>query len=205
MRLMTKLGLTAAATLAVFAIGGAGTAAAGNTALCEQPEQPCAAANIYQGHFEALAANPKFLTDITNIACKKSRILGFALGLANPQATHLEALTFTEDCLTEAGFPCVVESTQLGLLLILRTELNLGIATMDNTRVLVSCPGVAIHCIFDMGTEMHVTGSPNANSLAEIHALESPLEVAEGMFCPEEASLDALYKVVEPDPIAITG
>jgi hypothetical protein len=76
---------------------------------------------------------------------------------------------------------------------------------MDNTRVLVSCPGAAIHCIFDMGTEMHVTGSPNANSLAEIHALESPLEVAEGMFCPEEASLDALYKVVEPDPIAITG
>jgi hypothetical protein len=61
-----------------------------------------------------------------------------------------------------------------------------------------------MHCVFDMGTELHVTGSPNQNSLAEIHALESPLEVAEGMFCPEEASLDALYKIVQPDPIAIT-
>lgn len=205
MRLARKLGIGAIAVGVVMAFVGASSAMAGNTALCELHEQPCAAANIYQGHFEALAANPKFLTNITDIACKKSRILGFALGLASPQTTHLEALTFTEDCLTEAGFPCVIESTELGLLLILRTALNLGFATTDNTRVLISCPGVALHCIFDMAAEMHVTGSPNANSLAEIHALELPLEQAEGMFCPEETFFDALYKIVEPDPIAITG
>ncbi len=205
MRFIKAVGCAAVAAMAAMAFVGVSSALAGNTALCEKHEEPCPAARIYQGHFEAVVENPRFLTNITNLACKKGRILGIAEGLASPQSTHLEALTFTEDCLTEGGFPCVVESTELGLLLILRTELNLAIATLDNTRVLISCPGVAMHCVFDMGTELHVTGSPNQNSLAEIHAVESPLTQGEGMFCPVEASFDALYKITQPDPIAITG
>lgn len=204
MRLAKKFGLAIFAAMVATAIVSASAATASSTALCKKHEEPCSAANTYQGHFEAVTANPKFLTNLGDVSCQKGRLLGFALGLASPQATHLEALTFTEDCLTVGGFECVVESTELGLLLMLRTALNLASATMDNTRVLVSCPGIALHCVFDMGTELHVTGSPNQNSLAEIHAIQSPLEVAEGMFCPEEASLDALYKVVQPDPFAIT-
>ena len=205
MKLARKIGVAVLAAMTVTAIAGATAANAGTTALCEKHEQPCPAARIYQGHFEALAANPKFLTNIGDVTCNKGRILGFALGLATPQETHLEALTFTEDCLSEGANPCVVESTELGPLLILRTALNLGEAKFDHTRVLVSCPALMMHCVFEMGTEIHVTGSPNSNALAEIHAVESPLEVAEGFFCPQEASLDALYKIVEPDPIAITG
>jgi len=52
---------------------------------------------------------------------------------------------------------------------------------------------------------MHFLGSPNQNSLAEIHAVELPMEQGEGLFCPEETKFDALYKVTQPDPIAITG
>jgi hypothetical protein len=204
MRLARKVGLAVLAAMVATAIVNASAASASSTALCKKHQEPCSAANTYQGHFEAVTANPKFLTSLGDVSCNKGRILGFALGLASPQTTHLEALTFNEDCLTAGGFECVVESTELGLLLILRTELNLASGTMDNTRVLISCPGIAMHCVFDMGTELHVTGSPNQNSLAEIHAIQAPLEVAEGMFCPEEVSLDALYKIVQPDPIAIT-
>ncbi|HET7485739.1 MAG TPA: hypothetical protein VFJ64_10245 [Solirubrobacterales bacterium] len=205
MKRMRTLVLAAATAAALIAIAGVSTATASNTALCEQHEEPCAGANIYVGHFEALAENPTFLTNATSISCHKGRILGFALGLAIPQVTHLEALTFTEDCLTEGGSPCAVESTELGLLLILRIALNLASAKMDNTRVLVSCPMVMIHCIYEMSPVMHVSGSPNANSLAEIKAVELPLKQGEGMFCPAEPKFDAEYKVVEPDPIAITG
>lgn len=205
MKLGRKIGMAALAVMTVTAITSVTAANAGTTALCEKHEQPCPAARIYQGHFEALAANPKFLTNLGDVTCNKGLILGFALGLATPQVTHLEALTFSEDCLSEGGNACVVESTELGLLLILRTALNLGEAALDHTRVLVSCPALMMHCVFEMGTELHVTGSPNQNSLAEIHAVESPLTLPEGMFCPMEASLDALYKIVLPDPIAITG
>jgi hypothetical protein len=205
MKRARKLGVAVLAAMAVTAMVCATAANAGTTALCEKHEQPCPAGNIYQGHFEALAANPKFLTSLGDVTCNKSRILGLAFGLATPQVTNLEALTFTEDCLSEGANGCAVESTELGLLLILRTALNLGEAKFDNTRVLISCPALMMHCIFELGTEIHVTGSPNSNALAEIHAVESPLEVAEGFFCPQEASLDALYKITQPDPIAITG
>lgn len=204
MRLIKLAGIAAVVTTTAVALVGVSSAIAGNTALCEQHEEPCAAANIYQGHFQAVAANPKFLTNVADISCEKSRILGFALGLANPHQTHLEALIFTGDCLTAMGNPCVIESTELGLLLLLRTALNLASLTADNTRVLISCPGAAIHCVYNLPA-MHVLGSPNANSLAEIHAVEAPMENGEGMFCPGENSFDALYKITQPDPIAITG
>jgi hypothetical protein len=203
MRFARKIGVVALTAMIATAIVSANAATASSTALCKKHEEPCSAANTYQGHFEAVAASPKFLTTIVDVACKGGRILGYALGLAIPQSTHLEALTFTEDCLTEGGLECAVESTELGLLLMLRTALNLATATMDNTRVLISCPGT-MHCVFSMATELHVTGSPNQNSLAEIHALKAPLANPEGMLCPVEASFDALYKITQPDPIAIT-
>jgi hypothetical protein len=203
MRLARSLSIGAIASV-VMALAGASAAMASNTALCTRHEEPCAAAHIYQGHFEALASNPTFLTNATSITCSNGRILGFALGLASPQVTHLEELAFGE-CETAGGIPCVVESTELGLLLILRIALNLGSAKMDNTRVLVGCPMIEIHCVYQMSPVMHVAGSPNANSLAEITSVELPLEQGEGMFCPAEPSFDAAFKVVEPDPIAITG
>jgi hypothetical protein len=204
-RLIKKLGFATVAAVAAMALTGVSSAMAGNTALCVVHEEPCAAGNTYEGHFEARATVARFLTDITNIACQQSRLLGFALGLNNPQVTHLEQLTFTEDCLTEGGFPCVVESVELGLMLLLRIALNLGSVRIHNTKILVSCPGAEIHCVFGGLPILHALGSPNGESLAEIHGNEVELEVAEGFFCPEEAKLDVLYKVFLPDPVAITG
>jgi len=189
--------------MAAMAIAGTSTAMASNTALCTHHEEPCAAGRIYEGHFEALAENLTFLTNAINVVCKKGRILGFALGLASPQVTHLEALAYTE-CLAQGAVACTVESTEIGLLLILRTALNLGSAKMDNTRVSVSCPGVPIECEYEMSMVMHASGSPSANALAEITAAGLPLEGV-GMFCPAGPSFDAEYKVVEPDPIFITA
>ena len=156
-------GLATLAAVAGMALLGASSATAGPTALCLQHEEPCAAENVFKGHLEARATVARFLTDIANFSCKQSRLLGFALGLGNPQVTHLESLTFTEDCLTEGGDPCVVETTELGLLLLLRTELNLGNLQAHNTKILASCPGAAIHCVFGGLPVLHALGSPNAN------------------------------------------
>jgi hypothetical protein len=183
---------------------GTSTAMAGNTALCTHHEEPCEAGNTYQGHFEALSSNPTFLTKATSITCGKGRILGIATGLASPQVTHLEEVAFSE-CATTGGIPCVVESTELGLLLTLRIALNSASAKMDNTRVLVGCPMIEIHCVYEMSPVMNFSGSPNANALAEIVAEKLPLEQGEGMFCPMGPSFDAKYNVVEPDPIFITA
>jgi len=203
MRLVRSLSIGGIAGV-VMALAGASAAMAGNTALCTRHEEPCAAANTYQGHFEALSSNATFLTNATSVTCSKGRILGFASGLASPQITHLEEFTFGE-CATPGGIPCVVESTELGSLLTLRIALNLASAKMDNTRVLVGCPMIEIHCVYEMSPVMHFSGSPNENALAEISAEKLPLEQGEGMFCPMGPSFDAKYKVVEPDPIFITA
>jgi hypothetical protein len=204
MKLIRKSVLAVLAAMVVTAIVGVNAAAGSSTALCEQHEEPCAAGNTYQGHFEALSSNPTFLTNATTITCGKGRILGIATGLASPQVTHLEELAFSE-CATPAGIPCVVESTELGSLLTLRIALNSASAKMDNTRVLVACPMIEIHCVYEMSPVMNFSGSPNANALAEIVAEKLPLEQGEGMFCPMGPSFDAKYKVVEPDPVFITA
>jgi hypothetical protein len=193
-----------ASVLAIVLIGSS-SAAAGTTALCEKSENPCAAANIYVGHFAAVAENPRLLTSATTITCKKAQLLGFALGLANPLAIHLEQFSFSEDCLTSEGEGCVFEPVELGLLLLLRTEPNLGSVQLENTKVLVICPGAFIHCVYGGTPEFHAVGSPNKEVLAAIHANDVLWENGEGLFCPEEAKLDAFYQVVLPDPIVISS
>jgi hypothetical protein len=172
--------------------------------LCKKHEQPCAAENVYQGHFEAVAETPRFLTEITDVTCKSARILGFALGLGSPQITHLEKYDFAEDCLTTGGQECVVQATELGLLLTLRMALNFAI-TQSHAKVLLSCPGVGIHCVYGGLPSFYFLGSPNGESLATLHSNNVFLEHGEGLFCPEETFFDALFEVLLPDPIAITG
>jgi hypothetical protein len=191
--------------LATMAFLGASIAAAETTALCKKHENPCAAANIYVGHFDAVAENPKLLTNITTIECQKAHLLGYALGLANPLTIHLEDFSFFEDCLTATGHVCTFEDVELGLALLLRTGSNLGSLQLHNTKVLVSCPEAFIHCVYGGLPVFHAIGSPNKEALATLHANEATLENGEGLFCPEEAKLDALYKVVLPDPIVISS
>ena len=206
MRLSKLHGLAAIAAMVVMAsIGTSSAAAEGPTAFCEKHEDPCEAANVYVGHVAAVAENPRFLTGETSIVCKKSQLLGFNLGLGNPLTIHLQLLNFTEDCLATGGFGCEVNTTELGLLLLLRTALNLATVQTHGIKILVNCPGTGIHCGYTgLWGPLHALGSPNGESLAEIRAEEIPLEQT-GLFCPEETKFDALYRLVLPDPIAITG
>ena len=197
----------AAMVLAAIAIvlTAAPSASAGTTALCEKLENPCEAASVYVGHIAAVAENPRFLTSTVDITCKKSQLLGFNLGLGNPLTIHLELVTFTEDCLTNEGDPCVVQTNQLGLPLLLRTEANIGTLQFHDTAVLVSCPAAFIHCVYGGLPIFDFLGSPNGETLATIHANEVLLEHGESLFCPEETKFDALYKVVLPDPIVVSS
>ncbi len=200
-----KLYLVAvAAGIVLASIGPASASAEGPTAFCEKHENPCEAANVYVGHVAAVAENPRFLAGETNIICKKSQLLGFNLGLGNPLTIHLELLDFAEDCLATGGFPCEVNAANQGLLLLLRTALNLATVDTHGIKILVNCPGIEIHCGYSGLTGLHALGSPNQESLAEIRAEEIPLEQT-GLFCPEETKFDALYRLALPDPIAITG
>ncbi|HXR30852.1 MAG TPA: hypothetical protein VN752_06895 [Solirubrobacterales bacterium] len=195
----------AALTLAAIAIAltAASSATAGTTALCEKFENPCEAASVYVGHIAAVAEDPRFLTSEVDITCKKSQLLGFNLGLGNPLTIHLQLLTFTEDCLTENEDPCVVQSNEIGLPLLLRTEANKGTLQFHDTLILVSCPGAFIHCVYGGLPVLDALGSPNGETLATFHANEVPLE-GQG-FCPEETKFDALYKLALPDPIVISS
>lgn len=206
MRLSKAKALAVIATaITMTAIGASSATADGPTALCEKHEDPCEAASVYVGHIAAVAENPRFLTSSTDIICKNSQLLGFNLGLGNPLTIHLEVLNFTEDCLTTGGFACAVNSTELGLLLLLRTALNLATVQTHGIKILVNCPGAGIHCVYGgLFSPLHAVGSPNKESLAEIRAEEVPLEPG-GLFCPEETKFDALYKLLLPDPIAISS
>lgn len=205
MRLTKAHGLIAIAAVAATAFVGTSSATAGPTVLCKKSEAPCEAANIYTGHFEAVAENPTFLTTSGDVSCDESVLLGNALGLGSPLLIHLELLTFSGDCLLdESTTACEVVATGLGLLLLLRTAANLGFV-QSHAKVLVNCPGAAIHCPYGGLPLFHAAGSPNKETLATITANEVLLEHGESLFCPEETKFDAEYKVQLPDPIVISG
>lgn len=193
------------AVLFALALLGPSMASAGPTALCTKNQAPCEAANIYTGHFEAVAENPTFLTTSGDITCDESVLLGNALGLGSPLLIHLELLTFSGDCLLdESTTACEVVATGLGLLLLLRTAANLGFV-QSHAKVLVNCPGAFIHCPYGGLPLFHAEGSPNQAALATIEADEVLLEHGESLFCPEETKFDAVYEVQLPDPIVISG
>jgi hypothetical protein len=199
------IGLALACALTTMAFLGASSASAGTTALCKKHENPCAAANIYTGHIEAVAEGPQLLTNATTIQCKKALFLGFALGLANPLTIHVEKFEFFDDCLTTEGNACEFKTLELGLALLLRTAANLGTLTLHDTKVLVSCPQEFIHCVYGGLPVFHMEGSPTKESLATILSNEVLWEHGESLFCPMESKLDATFKVTLPDPIVISS
>jgi hypothetical protein len=208
MRLIKLFGLAAIAAVAAMALMGASSAMATSTVLCKVNELKCPAGSEITGHIEATATNPVLLNSVTNVTCKKSTILGNALGLANPLVGHLELVDFTEDCLTEGKTACTVTATELGLLLLLKTGPNHGNLIVHNTQVNVKC-GFIINCTYSLPltTELLVLGSKTplntTTSLALIHATEEVLNNSGGGFCPETSKWDALYSVQLPHEVFI--
>src|SRR6476469_3536806 len=145
MRLIKMLGLAAIAALAEMAFVGASNASATNTVLCKVNQLVCPAGSEYTGHVEWLAIEPTLKGTFVGISgtytCKHSIVLGNALGLANPQVTHIEKITFTT-CHLLAPFvnqSCEISSKALGLLDLLKTAPNLGLETSLNSTIFIKC------------------------------------------------------------------
>jgi hypothetical protein len=86
------------------------------------------------------------------VTCNHSVILGTALepGSApdgESQLTHLELIDFSGECKTASGLSCTVTTVALGLVDLLKTAPNEGLATSLGSKVKVVC-GFVLNCTF---------------------------------------------------------
>src|SRR5206468_802879 len=157
-----------AALAATMALASAGSAMAGNTALCSASEEPCASANLVTHvHFEGTR---KLLTSGFVVLCK-ILYLGDVLALGAPQITHGNS---TEtDCMIEgSSTTCTVtEVSTTHLLKFLRTAINLAEVTGDG-EFKVSCAGF-ISCTYaSEGLVGHGLGSELPSTAGKITVSE---------------------------------
>jgi hypothetical protein len=199
-KLIKTFSVALAAVSAMAFVGTASALAEGSTAACRANETPCSAENLYTGHAEGAATNVILLTNLTNVACSESHILGNILGLSNPAIGHLELFTFTS-CKTSSGTPCTVKTISLGLIEVLRTGENLGIGTSNGgTEERVTC-GFIIDCVYGGKPTLHIEGGEHPT----LEANGSLLLGTGGSVCPEQAELDALYELVLPETLYISS
>jgi hypothetical protein len=194
-----------------MALIGASSASATSTALCTSDAAlVCAAGNIYTGHIEGTASNPELLSDLANVTCEKSVILGNALTLGSAadgkqQLTHLELIDFTGNCKTQLGVVCTVTTVKLGLVDLLKTGVNVGTVTSLGSEVRVVC-GSVIDCTFGgepKGSAVGATLPLGASSLGTITVTKAVLQ-GKGLLCPEQGLWDAKYTIQLPHEIFIT-
>jgi hypothetical protein len=209
MRFIKIFSLTAVMALAAMALVGASSALAEPTALCTVNESPCT--HIYTGHIEGKALNPelagKFFGIKGTFTCEHSFILGNALGLGSPQVTHFESISFLGNCHLLAPLTNVactaIESKALGLVDLLKTAANLGVATFLNTTIFMHC-GSLLECVLGGEPQFHALGS-EGTGLASLTAAAAVVKNISGANCPEGESgrLKATYSILLPDPIYI--
>jgi hypothetical protein len=195
-----------------MALIGASSASATSTALCTSDAAlVCAAGNIYTGHIEATAVNPELLSDLVNVRCEKSVILGNALGLGSAadgkqQLTHLELLDFTGSCQAVPPISvCTVATVKIGLVDLLKTGVNTGTVTSLGSEVRVVCTGV-IDCTFGGEPKGSAVGASlplGSTSLGTITVNKAVLQ-GKGLLCPEQGLWDAKYTIQLPHEIFIT-
>jgi hypothetical protein len=197
MKLIKMFGLAVIAALASMALVGASSASAESTVLCEEPEHT-ECSNPFTGHIEGLSTDALLSASFVHIECEHSVILGEALGLANPQVTHVTKLDFL-NC--EPCEPVVEDET--GLIETLKTGLNLGTVKGSGFKVFVDC---GIECYYGGTVEgAHAKGS-EGGSLGVITANEVELERLSGssIFCPSVSKWTATYSIVLPDELYIS-
>lgn len=200
MKLVKRICFYALAMGTVTASLGVSSAAATSTALCTVHTEPCPAGNIYTGHVEGLATHVEILDDVENIICTHSVFLGNALGLANPLVIHLELLDFS-GCKNTNGFTCTITTVTLGLLLLLRDELNEGELQEHGTEFRVACTDF-FKCIFGGLPTLDAKGGKPAKITASAAALG--IIKSEGFItCPKTATLHGVYDIILPSPLLI--
>ena len=202
MKTMKMLGLAVVAAIAAMGLVGAGTALAnGPTALCKEHKDPCPAGSLYGAGtvVEGLAIDPVLLGNFFGfpgeVLCEHSVVAGtLEEALGTPLRGELTKISFTK-CKDSFGNSCTVTTPKLGLLDLLRTALNLGIATSLGNEVRVVCGGFpGIECTFGGTPKLHVAGSP----VKHLTANEAVLTAITGPNCPTSPRWDALYKIIQP-------
>jgi len=199
MRSIKMLGLAMIAAIAATACLGASSAVAMNTALCKTNEGgalSCAEANQYKT-IHAVATDPVILNGVANLLCASSLLEAKLLGLAAPQIGHVTSLTWSE---CKAGsFPCTITTKTLGLLLFLKTAVNLGEMQFHEMTLLVKC-SLLFECLYEGLPTFHLLGAEgfgdeanNGGFRGKETPLASPLDA-----CPPEIFLDIFWGALEP-------
>ncbi len=203
MRPVKVFGLTVIVAMAAMALIGAASATAMNTALCSTNNGGALACPLEKQvtSFHSVALNSTFLTSVGNVVCKEALAEGSVLGLAAPQISHLTKFNWT-GCTGPGGVACTVTTTKLGLILWLKTAVNLGSLVYDNLFFKISCP-LSIECEYTPVGENHLLGSSLPLLGAEsnggfggtkiVLSPNSPLDAP----CPE-ASWDYFYESLTP-------
>jgi hypothetical protein len=181
-----------------------------NTTLCTTDlSEICPTGNIYTGHVEALAVKPELLSNLANVSCEHSVILGNALGLGSApdekgQLTHIELIDFTGNCKTDLGVSCTVTTISLGLADLSMTEANEGLLVSLGNEVKVVCKGV-INCTFGGEPHGEVIGASlplGTSSLASVTFSKASL-AGSGLLCPEVVLWDAKYTIQLPHEVFV--
>ena len=197
MRSLRICGMATVAALAAMALVEVSSAGAKfNTQLCNEDIGIllCPAGKETTGvHF--VAKDSVLLSKVVNITCLETLLSGNVLGLGTApkaQEIHVTVLEYSH-CLTGTGTVCVIKAETLGLLLVLKTAANLADLIGHGVGIRFTC-GVLINCIYSWEELTgHFLGA-TLNPLFPGHVtyFENPLKRISG-FCPETATLDALF------------
>lgn len=202
-------GLVTVAAMAFMVLagaGGAGTASADTTTLCQHgsPTQPPCQAGfiIYTGKIETSVAKATLTTSLGTISCASSSFKGEVLkGEGEPAAIgEVSGFSF-EECKTAEGVKCTLSPKNLPYEASIVGMSNKGSMTVsDSTGVgsKVEC-GFSIDCeLLAKSTELSFAGGEPA----VITASEVKFE-AVGLMCPKTATWTATYKLAKPSFLSI--
>jgi hypothetical protein len=207
MKLVKWCFIPALVIAAAFAVVGASSATAALTVLCKVEESPCQAVPGHRWEhvpFEIKAEKLKFLafSPTGELTCESSTAKGELLGTG----TGAQEATLTTFAFANCKFgttACEVSGIHLGPVDLLRTNVNLGEATFLKTEIFVQC-GLIIHCVYGGTPALHLLGKNGAQA-AMITAEGLVLKPVEGVLCPSETRLTALYSILVPLPAYISS
>jgi hypothetical protein len=202
MRPVKLFGLAAVAAVAAMALIGAAPAIAGNTALCSTNNGGLLTCPIEKQvtSFHSVALNSVFLTSVGNVTCKEALAEGSVLGLAAPQISHLTKFNWT-NCTGPFG-ACTVTTIKLGLILFLKTEVNLGTVVYDNLvfRIVcapfIDCEYTPVGAAHLLGSSLPLLGGGTNGGFNGTKVTLSPAGPLDAP-CPE-ASWDYFYESLTP-------
>jgi len=195
MKYLKMLGIAALASLAVMAVAGVGTAAAGTKVCKNALGTECYPAGT---KLSANSTHALLTTNLTNVTCKKSLVTGTMDGTTGHG--QVTGLTFGECVATSNGSACTVTAINLPYTATAIAGPALTLTPISGPMgATVVCPNALINCTF---TSKHLILDVTNGAPATVHAKEEPLE-REGGFCPSESKWDATYTVTAPNPLYI--